>query len=739
MTPERHARVNELFAEAAELEGQQRDSFLTDACGDDIELRREVESLLAYDSPQTIIVRTEGKEPARGNVDASTRRKARWWTRWGTATKYLGPRGHLALGACVAVALFILLGWLVDLSIQSFQKSIRAAALQEILDGKIAGLEMWLDHEGEKVASWARSSELRRLVTELVDLAADPQTTAEMLQRSPLQQAIRAELVRLAGQDVQYQIWDQKFATIADPMGGDVIGQVVTPYGAAALADVFGGSSRMLTYDKDHQITTRASEYYSSRYTGTVTPVHDLQGKIKAALLVIDGDAAASVGTIFRLANLGKTGETYAFNNDGVLLTESRFDEQLREIGIIPSEPDAISARRVALRDPGGDMTAGFRPREPLATRPLTKMAQYATAGIDGVDVDGYRDYRGVEVVGAWRWLERYGIGVATELDKHELEPGLWLFILLAWIAYGLFAACLVTVVYSYYSLHRLRQDISSQRRIDRYTLEEKIGEGGMGQVFRARHALLKRPTAIKLLKPELVDKASISRFEREAQLASQLTHPNTIEVFDFGVTPFGLFYYVMEYIDGPSFAEEVRQRGPIPPDRACRLLQQVCGSLIEAHDAGLIHRDLKPQNIMLCQRGGASDVVKVLDFGLVKELRATESLNVTALGELAGTPLYIAPERMRNPQSANPRTDIYSFGAVAYFLLTGRDVFESQSVADVLYQVMNVEPQRPSELRSDIPVELDQLVIDCLAKQPEDRPHSVTRVLERLKKVRWP
>jgi serine/threonine-protein kinase len=269
---------------------------------------------------------------------------------------------------------------------------------------------------------------------------------------------------------------------------------------------------------------------------------------------------------------------------------------------------------------------------------------------------------------------------------------------------------------------------------VGQYTLEEKIGEGGMGQVYKAHHALLKRPVAIKLLKPELVDRENIVRFEREAQSASRLTHPNTIAIYDYGVTADGAFYYVMEYVAGRSLDSLVASDGPLPRTRAVHLLRQVCYSLREAHALGLVHRDLKPQNIMVSDRGGDIDVVKVLDFGLVKDITAPDSDRLTTSSVVAGTPLYIAPERLRDPRDNTFALDIYSWGAVAFFVLTGREVFQGVSVADLFYQVLNCEPPRPSQIAGvEIPAELDQLVLACLAKTPEQRPPSIIAVLERL------
>lgn len=735
MTPEQYQRVTDLFLKAVELETAERASFLEDACKDDPQLRRDVDSLLTHDSDNTLIESSPAAEtiaelaetvPAAVRVGQEGRTSR--WLETAKLTRYLSPRGQFALGAVSAVVLVLSVTFVAGYGIDEFQRKLRSAALQEILDAKIAGLEMWIEHEHEKVASWARSNELRQLIEQVVEYAGQ-QPTPEMLRMSPLQELLRKEMHTLAGEEASYQLWNRSHTTIADEPQMKAVGSGVTSFGGSVLAEVFRGKSFLMTYDRDEQITIVESAIHNQPRSGTLAPIYSSDGEIMAALLVIDEDASEQVARIFRLADLGTSGETYAFNNDGHLLTESRFNDQLKSIGVLPE--GGSSAGNVILRDPGGDMTTGYRPSEPLAVQPLTKMAQYATAGIDGVDVHGYRDYRGIEVVGAWRWLDEYGLGVATEIDKGEMEPGLWIVVAQAWIILGLFTVCLGIVLYSYYSLLKLRSGEHS--RIGKYTLEKMIGEGGMGRVFKARHEHLKRPTALKLLKPDLSNADNIARFEREAQLASQLTHPNTIQIHDYGVTDEGLFYYVMEFVDGPSFAKEVSHRGALPPRRVVHLLKQVCGSLIEAHDAGLIHRDLKPLNILLCKRGGEQDVVKVVDFGLVKHLGGAEDQTATATGVLAGTPLYIAPERLRDPTIAAATTDIYSLGGVAFFMLTGQDIFQGRSLADLLFQAANTEPARASEIVSEIPEQLDQLVADCLSKRPEDRPQTVAEVLERL------
>jgi serine/threonine protein kinase len=250
-----------------------------------------------------------------------------------------------------------------------------------------------------------------------------------------------------------------------------------------------------------------------------------------------------------------------------------------------------------------------------------------------------------------------------------------------------------------------------------------------MGVVYKAHHAMLRRPTAIKLLNVEKTTDAAVKRFEREVRLTCQLTHPNTIAIFDYGRTPEGLFYYAMEYLEGLSLQELVDRHGPQPEGRVVLLLEQICGSLAEAHEAGLVHRDIKPANVMLTNRGGMFDFVKVLDFGLVRS-SDDKDLALTAAGGLTGTPLYMSPEAIERPKDVDARSDLYAVGAVGYFLLTGEPVFIGKSVLDVCMQHFTGTPVRPSKrVGSPISPALEDLILSCLAKRAADRPATAARL----------
>jgi serine/threonine-protein kinase len=288
-------------------------------------------------------------------------------------------------------------------------------------------------------------------------------------------------------------------------------------------------------------------------------------------------------------------------------------------------------------------------------------------------------------------------------------------------------AVALVVSTLTSHVIYGLSQRVRDARKLGQYVLEEKIGEGGMGTVYRARHGMLRRATAIKLLHPDRSGQRDLARFEREVRLTSRLTHPNTIAIYDYGRTPEGIFYYAMELLDGIDLEGLVRRFGPQPPERVIHILRQVAGALGEAHHVGLIHRDVKPANIILCNRGFIPDVAKVVDFGLVKAAVPSKGdAALTAVNTITGTPHYMPPEAVQSPDRVDARSDLYSLGAVGYYLLSGRTVFTGDNVVAVLADHLHTPPVPPSRhLDRPLPGDLEAVLLRCLAKDPADRPAS--------------
>jgi serine/threonine-protein kinase len=278
--------------------------------------------------------------------------------------------------------------------------------------------------------------------------------------------------------------------------------------------------------------------------------------------------------------------------------------------------------------------------------------------------------------------------------------------------------------VYGSHRIEVLRQEAFAARQLGQYVLKQRLGSGGMGEVYLGEPRLLRRPCAIKLIRAERAgDPNILRRFEREVQATATLTHPSTVQIYDYGVAEDGTFYYVMEYLSGLNLEALVKQHGPLPAERAVHFLRQVCGALREAHGIGLIHRDIKPSNILICERGGLHDVAKLLDFGLVLAPGdRADGANVTQEGAIAGTPAYMSPEQAGGQANLDPRSDIYSLGAVAYYLLTGQPPFAGRSPVKVLAAHLYEKPAPLSAQRPEVLADLEAVVLRCLAKDPADR-----------------
>jgi serine/threonine protein kinase len=273
------------------------------------------------------------------------------------------------------------------------------------------------------------------------------------------------------------------------------------------------------------------------------------------------------------------------------------------------------------------------------------------------------------------------------------------------------------------HTINRLRHEAFEARQLGQYRLKRLLGAGGMGEVHLAEHQLMKRPVAIKLIKAGIAnDPTALARFHREVQATAKLTHWNSVEVFDYGHTDDGTFYYVMEYLPGKSLADLVQQHGAMDPGRVVSLLEQVCEALSEAHKLGLIHRDIKPGNIFAAERGGVYDVAKLLDFGLAKPIVANDDITLTQQGAITGSPLFMSPEQATGDAAADARSDIYALGCVAYYMLTGHPPFEETNAVKVLLAHANRQPVPPSQVHAGIPADLERIVLKCLEKKPADR-----------------
>jgi serine/threonine-protein kinase len=485
---------------------------------------------------------------------------------------------------------------------------------------------------------------------------------------------------------------------------------------------------------------------------GPVTPVrHD--GEVIGFLMLISKPSEKLAGLFadsLADTNASTSLETYAFDRDARMLNQSRFESQLRRLDEHLSGRSDDRWSELAIRDPGGDVLLGWKPLLPVAKRPLTLMADRATRGDSGSTFTRYRNYRGVNVVGAWQWLPEYDLGIATEIEWRDAMSPAVLTRRLGYASAGLvslifFGAIAVRFLKRWSGRSsRWRRKQLIRDRLGNYDIGELIGSGGMGSVYLGTHQHLRRPVAIKVLttddlhseSPSSRDEHSIARFEREVRLTASLRHPNTIEVYDYGRSDDGTFFYVMEYVEGLSLQQLVDVFGAQPPARVIHLLLQICGSLAEAHGMGLVHRDIKPANLLLSNQGGVNDWIKVLDFGLIKNMiLPAEEPSLTHSDTVTGTPMYMSPECVRDASSSNSLSDLYSVGAVGYALLTGKPIFDGGGTVEICMKQLKDDPVRPDKrLGGTLPEDLQNVLMSCLRKDPADRPRDMQDLASALR-----
>jgi len=740
---ERHARAKELFLQALRLPADRREGWLDGACAGQAGLADEVRSLLAQHTAATLlapgsptaVVATPG--PAAGTEPLRLHKRL-------ADREDPARRRRLALGLLLGAVLLLAGALAVQRSAERSLRALLERQLVALLDTGERALRTWLAGELHLVREFAGSDRVRALASELARIADAPDAEAALA--APPAQAAQATLADLLapmarrGGHRGFALVDRAGRLLAfsspDLEPGELrAGMSISAASRDELAQVLSGGARLrLPYRRGTALEDSVSPAGES-VLAVMAPVRDEAGEPRAALAFLLR-AEDDFGSLLAAARTGDGGDTFAFDREGRLLSESRHTEEFAAAGLLPAGGPPGSSLHMPLRDPGVDLRAGARPAGDPSTWPLTRMAADATAGGRGVDVAGYRDALGVEVVGAWCWLDEHGFGIAAEVPASEAYAALALPRLAVGGLLVLAAGSLVLAVAASLRAARLRREVQLERRLGQYELEEVIGQGGSGQVWRARHGLLQRPTAVKLLRPDALSPAALQQLEREVRITARLTHPNTIEVYDCGFTEDGQFFYAMELLEGCSLQRLVQDHGAQPVPRAVHILRQMCASLAEAHAVGLVHRDIKPGNTMLCRLGGELDVVKVLDFGLVKDLAAPVG-ETAATVALSGTPLYMSPERLRPGVPADPRCDVWAVGATAFKLLAGRDLW-SGSMADVFVQILSQRAPRVAS-HAQVPAELDALVAECLQPDPARRPADAGALLSRLEALPVP
>ncbi|MDB5387110.1 MAG: serine/threonine kinase, partial [Planctomycetaceae bacterium] len=644
----------------------------------------------------------------------------------------------------IATVVLSVVGYGVRSAIESTMKENLKSQLQTLLNVEVGMLQSWWHVQTSNVSALANNQAIRESIYKLLE-AHDAGNSTASPSVSP---SAVPDLNRQLSKQLSPAISAHEYAgffianksrQIVSATSQQLIGMHDIPEYDGFISKALKGEANVCA--PFPSVIAMPDESGRLR-TGTPTmyvcaPVRDASFEV-VGVLALRIRPEQELTQIMQLGRIGESGETYGFDKSGLLISNSRFDEQLILTGLLPDQPNARSILNVQIRDPQGDLTQGFHPTLRRSALPLTKMAQDAVSGNSGVDVEGYRDYRGVPVIGAWTWLPQFEMGVTTEIDVAEAYEPLFILQWTFWALFVLLAISSAAIFIFTVMLSKLRREAQrasiNARQLGQYTLENKLGAGAMGVVYKGHHAMLRRPTAIKLLDVDKVNDASIQRFEREVQITCQLNHPNTVAIYDYGRTPEGVFYYAMEYLDGINLESLVERYGPQPEGRVVRILLQLCGSLFEAHSQGLVHRDIKPANLMLNRRGCEADILKVLDFGLVKAADEKKQASLTTAGAITGTPLYMAPEAIQAPNSVDGRSDLYAVGAVGYFLLTGETVFTAKGIVELCTQHIDETPIPPSQrLGKPVSVELENALLGCLEKMRTKRPATARDLAQML------
>ena len=643
-------------------------------------------------------------------------------------------RRRLALATIASTLVLGAIGWWAHNEVEQSMRATRGAALKSVLDSEAQSLRVWIDDQKLGLRRLARERQLRE---QAVAVVRDAATAAAVDCLSPGTRQLSAQ-------------FDEVLADSGSVAFNLVIasGQIVASnlaeycglrYRADAferdLAAAFAGNTAFVPphYDPANLEQSPESLPLDRPLIWIRSPVRNDADEI-IAVLGVAYLAEEQFASILAAARAGSTDEVYAFDRNGVMLSQSRFEDILRERSALPEGTSTVA--RLELRPPNTETTARTR----LVEAALSPGAAQTETG--GMLLDPYPGYLATPVVGGWRLLTDDDIFIAIEMSAEEAYAPLEALDTVFAVVFGVLIAAVCVALFYWFTAVLIRAEVEKDR-MGPYWLGERIGEGGVGNVYHARHDLLKRPSAVKLLKPTRATDEMTARFRREAKLASQLTHPNMIEIYDYGIGIDGTLFYAMELLEGDTVGDLVLRGGPMPVARVVHLLRQVCAGLAEAHGRDLVHRDISVTNIMACLYGGEYDFVKILDFGLVKSVAGEQSQTVTRSVRILGTVQYMAPERLHDPSDVDVRADVYAVGAVAFFLLSGRRMFETEDTLALTTRVINEVPPRLSEVaEQSIPPELDTLVAACLEKSRDARPAdilAVKAVLDRLAaQQRW-
>lgn len=747
MSDSLHAKGSAILAKVIDLPRAKAIAKIESLCKDDKELKELVLEL--FDSISEEETRKENQKNQKHDykklkvADSRTRVLGHW-----TRLLLENKKNRLILMS-VLFLLFLIIGFMIRFEFKNRIVFETREKLQAQLQAQSSSLKAWIKREQTISDALSKSPSLISFTYEL-DSLSQVYTSYESMGNTEIFHNLESQLDEFR---IRLDLESIGILHKRDPICMLSTGDTeVLPQGTFAHIELSG-----LAFDYFRQVrkinkTLQLPPLHDTEMMATIPDNMEI-GTFLSFISPIEKDSSIigyminslnvkkTFSKIIRNADYGNSNKVYAFNKKFKILSTPRFEKDLQQSFLLNFDSTKTAINAFEINDPGGPIRIGDHdPKIALVDQTFTSLVDDAlidskkTKPLNyGTIMMPYRDYRGIEVVGAWKWMPELGFGMIAEIDAEDANAPIRYFdgVLI------LFYAILIVLVLLIYRLNvqfiRFGRKIDDFQLLGHYQLLEKIGEGGFGQVYKARHQNLKSEVAVKLLKKELVDTDALQRFEKEVKTTSQLSHPNTIKVFDYGTSDEGQFYYVMEFLNGVSLEACVNSYESFPVSRSIYILLHVCYSIREAHSKNLIHRDIKPANIMLCNQGGFYDLIKVLDFGLVKDLDSTETQQ-TQINRIGGTPMFMSPERLRDPFNADQRVDIYAIGAMGLYMLSGQYVVELIS-----QKMLGGDATLSGNLRAsiferkDIPEVLSSLLLQCIHFNVEKRPADIDVLISSL------
>ncbi|WP_149497267.1 serine/threonine protein kinase [Roseiconus lacunae] len=629
--------------------------------------------------------------------------------------------------------------WTYTTVVEGLRQST-ASELAGIADSVQLNIQRYLDDQSRLTRSWSQQVDLRKSILALIETAKDDDS-ADQLRDSPHATEIRSQLRSLSQlDDIKYVVWDRTGQIIASWLeGGEDIGGRVPPEGAANLARAMRGETVLFGPEILQPQESGFEPETTLPVMAEILPIHDEDGRIVATILIRGFGMFQTFDELFHQTSEAGGLDVYAVNSSGMMITNSPDAIERLCAAVVPTTMEGQQASEVKtvacklrVSDPDDSIATSSLALDLRRSQPLTYSVAGVSNGASGSMLTPYPNYAGIPVVGSWRWIDGYDIGIVVERTS-DLA-----FATARTVRYGFITlGCLLTLTALVAASRIAKRTALAQAAVhplSRYEVMSELGSGGMGVVYRAKHNQLGRDTALKVLRADRDNLEDRLRFDREAKLAASLSSAHTVTIYDYGRGEEGEAYCVMEYLRGITLYDAVARSGYLDIGRTLFILRQVCESLGEAHHLGLVHRDMKPQNVMLSMDPSVGDWAVVFDFGLAKPLLPDANSYQTSETIWAGTPMYMAPERYRDPNKIDPRSDIYSVGCIAYFLLSGRPPFLECDPESLFALVLTEQPIGIGVHRDEeIPEEISGLVKRCMAKNVDDRFRSIDELAKHL------